>query len=37
MKEHMDACEKGLIERSAIVEHAWNGHHPIEWKETAMQ
>ena len=35
MKEHKDACEKGLTERSAIAEHAWNEHHPIERKAAA--
>ena len=36
MKEHKDACEKGLTERSAVAEHAWNEHHPIEWKAAAI-
>ena len=36
MKEHKDACEKGLTERSAIAEHAWNEHHPIEWKAATI-
>ena len=36
MKEHQDACEKGLIERSTIAEHAWTQHHSIAWEETAI-
>ena len=35
MKEHQDACEEGLIERSAIAEHAWTQQHPIAWEKAA--
>ena len=35
-KEHKDACEKGLTERSAIAEHTWSEHHPIAWKEAEI-
>ena len=36
MKEHQDACEKGMTEKSAIAEHAWTEHHPIAWEEAAV-
>ena len=29
LKEHRDACERGMMERSAVAEHAWEHHHPI--------
>ena len=29
MKEHQDACERGTLEKSAVVEDAWEKHHPI--------
>jgi len=32
LKEHRDACERGMMENSAVAEHAWA--HPICWKET---
>ena len=30
LKEHRDACERGMMEKSAVVEHAWENHHPID-------
>ena len=36
MKEHEDACKKGMTEKSAIAEHVWNSNHPIAWNETAV-
>ena len=36
MKEHQDACRKGLTERSAVAEHAWDQQHQIEWKEAMI-
>ena len=27
MKEHRDACEKGILEKSAVAEHVWEKHH----------
>ena len=35
-KEHQDACRKGMTEKSAIAEHAWENHHPINWEETSV-
>ena len=36
MKEHQDACRRGMVERSAIAEHAWENQHPIKWEETEI-
>ena len=35
-KEHRDASERGMMEKSAIAEHAWENHHPIHWEETTV-
>ena len=26
----------GLLEKSAVAEHAWKDHHTIKWEETAV-
>ena len=34
LKEHQDACKRGMIEKSAVAEHAWENHHgrrPPHW------
>ena len=36
VKEHKDACKKGLMEKSAIAEHAWTHRHPINWDEMSV-
>ena len=36
LKEHQDACERGMMEKSAVVEHAWENHDPIHWEETTV-
>ena len=36
LKEHQDACERGMMEKSAVAEHAWENHHPINWEETTV-
>ena len=36
LKEHRDACERGMMEKSAVAEHAWENHHPIDWEETTV-
>ena len=36
VKEHRDACQKGALEKSALVEHAWKNHHPIQWEEVSV-
>ena len=36
LKEHRDACRKGLTDKSAVVEHAWTNGHPIRWDATEV-
>ena len=36
LKERRDACERGMMEKSAVAEHVWENHHPIDWKETTV-
>ena len=36
LKEHKDACERCLTDKSAIAEHVWNQHHPITWDGTEI-
>ena len=36
MKEHQDACCSGMLEKSAVAEHAWEHHHPIRWQDTRV-
>ena len=36
LKQHRDACNKGMMEKSAIVMHVWENHHPIYWEETTV-
>ena len=36
LKEHRDACKRGMMEKSAVAEHAWEHHHPIHWEETTV-
>ena len=36
LKEHKDACNRGLLEKSAIAEHAWRYSHLIEWSDTQV-
>ena len=36
LKEHIDACEKGMWEKSAIAEHAWVEGHRILWEEASI-
>ena len=36
LKEHRDARERGMMEKSAVAEHAWENHHPIDWEETTV-
>ena len=36
LKEHWDACERGMMEKSAVAEHAWENHHSIDWEETTV-
>ena len=36
LKEHKDACERCLTDKSAVAEHAWHQHHPITWDGTKI-
>ena len=36
LKEHRDACERGMMEKSDVAEHAWEHHHSIHWEETTI-
>ena len=36
MKEHQDACCRGMLEMSGMAEHAWKHHHPIKWQDTRV-
>ena len=36
MKEHQDACCRGMLEKSALAEHTWEHHHPIKWQDTRV-
>ena len=36
MKEHCDACQKGTLEKSVLVEHAWESHYLIKWEEITV-
>ena len=36
MKEHQDACRKGISEMSTVAEHVLKEHHPIRWEETSI-
>ena len=36
LKEHRDACERGMMVKSAVAEHAWENHHQIHWEETIV-
>jgi len=27
LREHQDACERGMMEKSGVVEHTWENHH----------
>ena len=36
LREHQDACERGITEKSTMTEHAWENYHPINWEETSV-
>ena len=29
LKEHQDACPRGMVKKAAVAEHAWKDHHSI--------
>ena len=36
LKENRDACERGMMVKSAAADHARGNHHPIHWEETTV-
>ena len=36
LKEHWEACQRGMLERSAVAEHAWKDHDSIRWEEARV-
>ena len=36
LKEHQDACRTQSLHKSAVAEHAWGSHHPINWNDTSV-
>ena len=36
LREHQDACRTQSLQKSAVAEHAWGSHHPINWKDTSV-
>ena len=35
-REHQEACQKGALEKSTVVEHALKHHHATKWGETTV-
>ena len=36
MKEHRKAMESGDCANSALAEHAWSHHHPVDWDKVKV-
>ena len=36
LKEHHEALRRGMTEKSAVAEHAWDNQHSINWEETSI-
>ena len=36
MSEHRRAVRQGDIEDSALAEHAWTNHNPVDWTGTQV-
>ena len=36
LKEHQEALRRGMTEKSAAAEHAWDNEHSINWKEVSI-
>ena len=34
--EHLEACKRGELNKSAIAEHAWTNQHAILWDKTSI-
>ena len=35
-KKRQDACKKGMMEKLAVAEHAWEDLHLIHWEDTTV-
>ena len=35
-KEHRDACQREMLEKSVVAEHAWKDHNSIRWEEATV-
>ena len=35
-KEHWDACQREMLEKSVVAEHAWKDHNSIRWEEATV-
>ena len=35
-KEHQEVLRRGMTEKSAVAEHAWDNQHSINWKEASI-
>ena len=35
-KKHRGACKRGMMDKLAAVECAWENHHPIDWGESTV-
>ena len=36
LKDHWDACQRGMLQISAVAEHAWKDHHSIRSEEATV-
>ena len=36
VKEHGNVCRRGMTEKSAVAEHAWIHHLPVDWEGTLI-
>ena len=36
LKKHQDACKRGMMEKSAVAEHACENYHLIYWEVTTV-
>ena len=36
LKEHQETLRRGMTEKSAVAEHAWDNQHSINWQEASI-
>ena len=36
MKKQQVTCQKSMLQKSAVVDHTWQNHHPIKWKDVTV-